>query len=105
PPAELVVYLAARPILVYCEPDTLNLDPSDIERKISPRTKAIIPVHFGGQPCDMDKILAIARNYHLKVIEDAAHALPARYKGKRVGAIGDVTCFSFYVTKPIATGE
>jgi dTDP-4-amino-4,6-dideoxygalactose transaminase len=103
--AEVVVYLGARPVLVDCEPDTLNLDPSDIERKISPRTKAIIPVHFGGQPCEMDKILAIARNYHLKVIEDAAHALPARYKGKRVGAIGDITCFSFYVTKPIATGE
>jgi dTDP-4-amino-4,6-dideoxygalactose transaminase len=103
--AEVVIYLGARPILVDCEPDTLNLDPSDIERKISPRTKAIIPVHFGGQPCDMDKILAIARNHHLKVIEDAAHALPARYKGKRVGAIGDITCFSFYVTKPIATGE
>jgi dTDP-4-amino-4,6-dideoxygalactose transaminase len=103
--AEVVVYLGARPILVDCEPDTLNLDLSDVERKISPLTKAIIPVHFGGQPCDMDKILAIARNYHLKVIEDAAHALPARYKGKRVGAIGDITCFSFYVTKPIATGE
>jgi dTDP-4-amino-4,6-dideoxygalactose transaminase len=103
--AEVVIYLGARPILVDCEPDTLNLDPSDVERKISPRTKAIIPVHFGGQPCDMDKILAIARNYHLKVIEDAAHALPACYKGKRVGAIGDITCFSFYVTKPIATGE
>jgi len=103
--AEVVVYLGARPVLVDCEPDTLNLDPSDIERKITPRTKAIIPVHFGGQACDMDKILAIAGNYHLKVIEDAAHALPARYKGKRVGAIGDITCFSFYVTKPIATGE
>src|SRR5215831_18054822 len=103
--AEVVIYLGARPILVDCEPDTLNLDPSDIERKISPRTKAIIPVHFGGQPCDMERILEIAEEYELKVIEDAAHALPASYRHKKVGAIGDITCFSFYATKTITTGE
>ena len=64
-----------------------------------------MPVHFGGQPCEMDRILEIARKYNLKVIEDAAHAIPANYQGKIVGSIGDITCFSFYATKPITTGE
>jgi perosamine synthetase len=103
--AEVVLYFKARPVLVDCRQDTFNIDPEKIEKAISSRTKAIIPVHFGGQPCDMDQILEIAREYKLKVIEDAAHALPARYQGKMVGTIGDITCFSFYATKPITTGE
>ncbi len=103
--AEVAYYLKAKPVLVDCRPDTLNIDVDRIEQAISPRTKAIIPVHFAGQPCDMDRILHIAENYNLRVIEDAAHALPARYHGKMVGTIGDITCFSFYSTKTITTGE
>jgi dTDP-4-amino-4,6-dideoxygalactose transaminase len=103
--AEVVVYFKANPVLVDCQPDTLNLDPDQIEAAITSRTKAIIPVHFGGQPCAMDRIQEIAKEYKLKVIEDAAHALPAGYRDRKVGAIGDITCFSFYATKTITTGE
>ena len=103
--AEVVLYFKARPVLVDCEQDTLNIDPQRIEEKITPKTKAIMPVHFGGQPCDMSTILRIARKYDLRLVEDAAHALPAHYNGKMVGTIGDVTCFSFYVTKTVTTGE
>ena len=103
--AEVVLYFRAKPVLVDCEGDTLNMDYLGLEEAITPRTKAIIPVHIAGQPCDMDRILEIAGNYKLKVIEDAAHALPASYRGRKVGAIGDITCFSFYVTKPVTTGE
>lgn len=103
--AEVALYFKARPILVDCEADTLNIDPDRIERKITPKTRAIIPVHIAGQPCNMDKIVQIARAHNLKVIEDAAHALPALYRGKMVGTIGDITCFSFYATKTITTGE
>ena len=103
--AEVVLYLKAKPVLVDCEPDTLNIDARKIESKISSKTRAIIPVHFGGQPCNMGRILEMARRYNLKVIEDAAHALPAAYNGKKIGTIGDITCFSFYVTKTITTGE
>ena len=102
---EAVVHLGGKPVLVDCRPDTFNLDPGKIEERITPRTKAIIPVHYGGQPCEMDKILAIARAHGLKVIEDAAHALPARYGDQVIGTIGDITCFSFYATKTITTGE
>ncbi len=103
--AEVVTYFKAKPVLVDCRPDTLNIDPNVIEAAITPRTKAIIPVHFGGQPCDMNPILEIAETYKLKVVEDAAHALPAAYKGKTIGSLGDITCFSFYATKTITTGE
>lgn len=103
--AEVVLYFKAKPVLVDCRRDTMNLDPDQIEKAISARTKAIMPVHIGGQPCDMDRILEIARVHNLKVIEDAAHALPTRYQGRLVGTIGDITCFSFYATKTITTGE
>jgi perosamine synthetase len=102
---EVVRYLSAIPVLVDCREDTLNLDPSQIERAVTSRTKAIIPVHFAGHPCEMDKILAIAKAHKLTVIEDAAHALPTRFQGAMVGALGDITCFSFYATKTITTGE
>lgn len=102
---EVVAYLRAIPVLVDSEPDTFNIDPEEIERAITPRTKAILPVHFGGQPCDMAAITDIARRHHLSVIEDAAHALPAAFDSKPVGTIGDITCFSFYPTKTITTGE
>ncbi|HWO41831.1 MAG TPA: DegT/DnrJ/EryC1/StrS family aminotransferase [Candidatus Eisenbacteria bacterium] len=103
--AEVVLYFKARPVLVDCEADTLNIDPRAIEPKLSPRTKAIIPVHIAGQPCDLDPILELARARNLAVIEDAAHALPARYRGKKIGTVGDITCFSFYATKTITTAE
>ena len=157
--AEVVIYFNARPVLVDIDPRTLNIDPVKLETKVEElkakgsKLKAIIPVHFGGLPCDMDKILDIARRYDLKVIEDAAHSLPAYYRsqksevrgqegtevggqmsevrsqksevrgqsgngqrtedrgqrsevrGQMVGSIGDITCFSFYVTKPLTTGE
>jgi len=103
--AEVVFYFRARPVLVDCCPKTLNIDPEQIERAITPRTRAIIPVHFAGQPCQMDSIRDIAQRHNLAVIEDAAHALPARYRNRMVGTIGDITCFSFYATKTITTGE
>lgn len=103
--AEVVLYFRAKPVLLDCRQDTLNLNPEQIERAITAKTKAIMPVHIAGQACDMDRIMEIARDHHLRVIEDAAHALPARYRGKMVGTIGDITCFSFYATKTITTGE
>lgn len=103
--AEVVTYFGAVPVLCDVEEDTHNIDASCIERLITRRTKAIIPVHFAGQPCDMDVIMSIARRRRLKVIEDAAHSLPSFYKGRPVGVIGDITCFSFYATKTLATGE
>jgi dTDP-4-amino-4,6-dideoxygalactose transaminase len=103
--AEVVLYFKAQPILVDCQRDTLNLDPTQIEAAITSKTKAIIPVHFGGQPCEMNQILDIAKKHNLRVIEDAAHALPASDNGKTIGTIGDITCFSFYATKTITTGE
>ena len=102
---EVITYFNATPIIVDVDTDTHNISPSAIEKAITPKTKAIIPVHFGGQPCDMDKIQKIAERPSLYVIEDAAHSLPAYYKERRVGTIGDVTCFSFYSTKPLAVGE
>lgn len=103
--AEAAVYRKARPVLVDCDPETLNIDPVKAERAISARTRAIVPVHFGGHPCEMDTLLRMARAHRVLVIEDAAHALPARYRGRPVGALGDITCFSFYATKSITTGE
>jgi dTDP-4-amino-4,6-dideoxygalactose transaminase len=103
--AEVVLYFKAVPVFVDCLPDTFNMDPDNVERAITSKTKAIIPVHFAGQPCDMAAILEIARRHQLYVIEDAAHALPAKYCGKMIGTIGDITCFSFYATKTITTGE
>ena len=103
--AEVVTYFKATPVLVDVEADTFNIDTSLIERKITKKTKAIMPVHFAGQLCDMDEILDIAGRYSLMVIEDAAHAMPASYKNRKVGTIGDISCFSFYATKSLTTGE
>ena len=102
---EVVTYLGARPVLADCRADTFNLDASTIEPCLTSRTKAIVPVHIAGQVCDMEPILELARSRGLFVVEDAAHALPATYKGRSVGTIGDVTAFSFYATKTITTGE
>ncbi len=103
--AEVVTYFKAKPIFVDCEPDTLLIDAEKIEEKINDRTKAIIPVHYGGQACNIDRILKIAKKHKLKVIWDAAHSLPTEYKGKLVGRFADITCFSFYDTKTMTTAE
>lgn len=102
---ETVLYLNARPVLVDCSADSFHIDIPEIEKCITPRTRAIMPVHYAGYPCDMDPILEVAEHHGLTVIEDAAHAFPASYKGRMVGTIGHLTCFSFYVTKTITTGE
>jgi len=103
--ANAVIHAGGRPVLVDCERYTMNIDPEDIKRKITSRTKAIIPVHFAGRPCDMDKIMEIAREHDLKVVEDCAHAIETEYHGRKAGTFGDLGCFSFYVTKNIITGE
>ena len=103
--AEIVCYFNAKPVIVDVQPDTFNIEPEQIEKAISKNTKVIIPVHYGGQPCDMDVILDLAKKNNLKILEDAAHSLPATYKNRKIGTIGDVTCFSFYATKTLATGE
>ena len=103
--AEVVIHLGARPVLVDCRRRDLTVDCDAVRAALTPRTKAVIPVHYGGHPCTMDEIVEIAREHGLSVIEDAAHALPARYRGRTIGTIGDLTCFSFYATKTITSGE
>lgn len=103
--ANAVTYCGAKPVFVDSRPEYWCIDPEKIEEKITPRTKAIIPVHLYGHPCDMDQIMEIARNYSLYVIEDAAEAHGAEYKSKKVGSFGDISCFSFYGNKMITTGE
>ena len=104
--AAAIIYAGARPVFVDIEPRSFTMDVNQIERAITPRTKAILPVHLYGQPADMDPILEIARRHGIVVIEDAAQAHGAEYKGKRVGSIGDIGCFSFYPGKNLgACGE
>jgi len=103
--AEAVVYSGARPVLCDIEYKTHNMNSHLIAELITPNTKAIIPVHFGGIPCNMDQISKIANKNNLKVIEDAAHALPSIYKNKKIGTFSDAVCFSFYATKTLSTGE
>lgn len=101
----MIVQAGGTPVLADIEPGTLNIDPNKIRARITPRTKAIIPVHFAGQPCDLDEIFAIAREHGLAVIEDAAHAIGTEYKGKRIGSFSSVSVFSFHPIKNITTGE
>ncbi len=103
--ANCVLYCGGTPVFADVDPKTYNIDPEDIRRKITDRTKAIIAVHLAGQPCDMDAIHSIAHEYGLIVIEDGAHALGSVYKGKKVGSLSDMTTFSFHPVKPITTGE
>ena len=103
--AEVVRYLGATPVLVDVRPSDHNVDPAAVERALGPRTRAIVPVHFAGVPADMDEISALARARGVPVVADAAHAFPARYRGRNVGALADITCFSFYATKTMTTGE
>lgn len=100
-----IIHAGARPVLVDCTPDTLNIDPADVAKKITSRTRAIVPVHFTGHPAALDEILGLARAHGLSVLEDAAHALPASYHGRRIGTLGNLTAFSFYATKNLCTGE
>jgi dTDP-4-amino-4,6-dideoxygalactose transaminase len=101
----MILHAGGTPVLADVEPDTLNLSPAAVERALTPRTRAIVPVHYGGHPCEMDALLELARARGLRVIEDAAHALGASYRGRLVGALSDATCFSFYATKNMTTGE
>ncbi len=101
----MIVQVGARPVLVDIEPGTLNINASEIGKKITDRTKAVMPVHFAGQPCDMDKIFDIAAEFGLKVVEDAAHAVGTEYKGRRIGSLDSVSVFSFHPIKNITTGE
>jgi dTDP-4-amino-4,6-dideoxygalactose transaminase len=101
----VIEHVGATPVLVDVEPDTLNMDPAKVAAAVTPRTKAIIPVHFGGHPVDMAPIMEVAHAHNLMVIEDAAHALPASYRGQKVGTIGHFTAFSFYATKNATTAE
>lgn len=111
----VIEHLGARPVLVDVEPDTLNIDPVKVERAITSQTRAIMPVHLYGHPCEMDAIYNIARRYNLSVLEDAAHALPAKYKGRMIGSSTfksqspnpnhQLTAFSFYATKNLTTAE
>jgi perosamine synthetase len=103
--ANVVTYTGAKPVFAECHPDYLGIDPNKIEEKITSKTKAIIPVHLYGHPCDMDLINNIAQAHNLWVVEDAAEAHGAEYKGKRVGSFSDIACFSFYGNKIITTGE
>jgi dTDP-4-amino-4,6-dideoxygalactose transaminase len=100
-----IVHSGATPVLADIDPETMNIDPEEIERKITRRTRAVLPVHFAGRPCEMDAILDLASRHGLAVIEDCAHAIEAEYKGRKTGTFGDFGCFSFYVTKNIVTGE
>ncbi len=101
----VIVHAGANPVFVDIKKDTYNIDPEQIKEVITPKTKAIIPVHYAGQPCDMKAIMDIAEDNHLFVIEDAAHAIGAEYENKKIGTFGTATCFSFYATKNMTTGE
>jgi perosamine synthetase len=107
--AEVVCYFGAHPVFVDIDEETMNMDPLKFEEYMSShannKTKVVIPVHYGGLPCKMDRIMKIAERYGLRIIEDAAHAFPVKYQGRMIGTIGDATCFSFYATKPITTAE
>jgi dTDP-4-amino-4,6-dideoxygalactose transaminase len=104
--AEVIRYLGADPVFVDIDPQTRNMNPANLQQAVTARTKAVIPVHIGGLACDMDSIIDVATHNNLRVVEDAAHALPTTYNGELVGTLDtDATVFSFYVTKTIATGE
>ena len=100
-----ILYTGATPVLADVDPLTMNIDPAQIERKITARTKVLLPVHFAGLPCDMDAICGMAAQHQLIIIEDCAHAVEATYRGRPTGTLGDYGCFSFYATKNVTTGE
>jgi dTDP-4-amino-4,6-dideoxygalactose transaminase len=100
-----IIHAGAKPVLVDVDPATFNIDPREVEAKITSRTKAVVPVHFAGRACDMDALVTIAQRHGLMIIEDCAHAVETTYKGRQAGTFGSFGCFSFYVTKNMTTGE
>jgi dTDP-4-amino-4,6-dideoxygalactose transaminase len=100
-----IIHAGGVPVLADIDPVTMNIDPGDVEARITSRTRALVPVHFAGRPCDMDTLTAIAARHQLSIIEDCAHAIDAEYHGKAAGAIGDFGCFSFYANKNVTTAE
>ncbi|HEY2962990.1 MAG TPA: DegT/DnrJ/EryC1/StrS family aminotransferase [Pyrinomonadaceae bacterium] len=100
-----IIHAGATPVLADIDLPTMNIDPVEVESRITPRTKAILPVHFAGRPCGMDQLLEIARRHGLLIIEDCAHAIETEYHGRKAGTLGDFGCFSFYATKNVTTGE
>ena len=100
-----IIHAGATPVLADVGAETMNIDAADVERKVTPRTRAIVPVHFAGRPCDMDQLGALCRRHGLKMIEDCAHAIETEFHGRKAGTFGDFGCFSFYVTKNVVTGE
>lgn len=103
--ANVITHVNAIPVFADVDRRTMNIDPQEVRKKLTKKTRALIPVHLAGRPCDMDPLLEIARERNLIVIEDAAHAIEAAYRGRKIGAIGNLACFSFYATKNIVTGE
>lgn len=101
----VIIHVGAKPVFVDIDRKTYNINPERIKETITPKTKAIVPVHYAGQPCDMKAIMEIAKDHNLFIVEDAAHAIGAEYENKKIGTFGTTTCFSFYVTKNITTGE
>lgn len=100
-----IIHAGATPVLADVDPDSMNIDPGKVARRVTPRTRAMLPVHFAGRPCEMDLLLGIAKRHDLHLIEDCAHAIETQYKGRNAGTFGDFGCFSFYVTKNVVTGE
>lgn len=100
-----ILHAGATPVLADVDPATMNIDPARVEAKITARTRALLPVHFAGRPCEMEALMAVAERHGLKVIEDCAHAIETEYHGRKAGTFGDFGCFSFYVTKNVVTGE
>ena len=100
-----IIHAGATPVLADVDPATMNIAPDEVRRKLTPRTRAVVPVHFGGRACEMDALMALARERKLQVIEDCAHAIETQYRGRHAGTFGDFGCFSFYVTKNVITGE
>ncbi|MBX0330770.1 DegT/DnrJ/EryC1/StrS family aminotransferase [Oscillochloris sp. ZM17-4] len=100
-----IIHADLRPVMADVDPETMNIDPARVEAAITPRTRAILPVHFAGRPCDMDALREIAERHDLRIIEDCAHAIETQYHGEQAGTFGDFSCFSFYATKNVSTGE
>ena len=103
--ANAIIHAGATPVIVDIDPDTCNIDIDQLEQSISSRKRSILPVHFAGRPCDMDRICALAEKHDLVLIEDCAHAIETQWRGRNAGTFGDFGCFSFYVTKNVVTGE
>lgn len=103
--ANIVTHAGGIPVLVDCERDSMNIDLADAQKKVTKKTRAVIPVHMAGRPCNMDQLLAFAKKHKLKIVEDCAHATETEYHGRKAGTFGEIGCFSFYVTKNLVTGE